>query len=229
MVATLPFPPMPSKAEKPARVPHFDLLESARDGGSYAATVTVSMFAHVALAAIVVIVPLLLSDELVPTTTAVRAFFVAPADVMRELPQETAIDLGVEGGMPGGVEGGVAGGVLGGIVGGIVGGAPVPTIAPVRVGGNIKRPDMLRRVDPVYPPLARAARVMGVVILEAEVSERGIVTDVRVLRGMPLLDVAAVEAVRQWRYHPLLLNGVPMPFLVVVTVNFNLGNAVAAD
>ena len=94
--------------------------------------------------------------------------------------------------------------------------------APVRVGGDIKAP--LKRVDvkPVYPPLAQESRVQGVVILEAMIDPEGNVADAKVLRGQPLLNDAAVEAVRQWRYTPTLLNGVPVPVIMTVTVSFTL-------
>ncbi len=113
----------------------------------------------------------------------------------------------------------------GGVVGGVVGGPPKPTpepASPVRVGGRIKEPKKLRHVAPVYPEIARQARVQGVVILEATISPQGHVTSVKVLRGIPLLDAAAVEAVRQWVYAPTLLNGVPVPVIMVVTVDFRL-------
>jgi protein TonB len=134
---------------------------------------------------------------------------------------ELDIGLGVEGGMPGGVEGGIAGGVAGGVIGGTLGGIE-PVRARIRIGGAIKEPKILRRVAPIYPQLARQARVSGRIELEAMVNERGVVTSVRVVRGIPLLDQAAVEAVRQWRYQPLLLNGEPHPFVLIVGVSFNL-------
>jgi TonB family protein len=93
---------------------------------------------------------------------------------------------------------------------------------PVRVGGTIREPRKLTNVAPVYPEIAKQARVQGIVILEVTISPRGHVTHVRVLRGAPLLDAAAVEAVRQWVYTPTLLNGVPVPVIMTVTVNFRL-------
>ncbi|MCY4058444.1 MAG: TonB family protein, partial [Gammaproteobacteria bacterium] len=93
---------------------------------------------------------------------------------------------------------------------------------PVRVGGDIPPPVKIRDVRPVYPPVAQSARVQGVVILEATINPLGEVVDVRVLRSVPLLDEAAIEAVRQWRYTPTVLNGVPVPVMFTVTVNFQL-------
>jgi TonB family protein len=96
----------------------------------------------------------------------------------------------------------------------------------VRVGGDVKPPALLKRVDPEYPRLAVAANVTGVVILEATIDVRGEVADVRVLRSVhPILDAEAVKAVQQWRYSPLTLNGHLTPFVLTVTLSFSLTNA----
>ena len=94
--------------------------------------------------------------------------------------------------------------------------------APVRVGGNIKAPTKIKDVRPVYPDEARAARVQGVVILEIAVESDGRVAQACVLRSIPLLDAAAVDAVKQWEFTPTLLNGAPVPVIMTVTVNFTL-------
>jgi protein TonB len=149
--------------------------------------------------------------------------FTAPVDIPQEIVPESSFDLGIEGGVPGGVEGGVPGGVLGGVVGGLpqaVEAPPPPKV--VRVGGSITAPKLVKRVQPEYPPLAAQARLTGLVIIEAQVDTRGAVKSVKVLRGAPLFDEPALAAVRQWRYQPLLLNGQPTEFIVVVTVVFNL-------
>jgi len=93
---------------------------------------------------------------------------------------------------------------------------------PVRLGGYIKPPQKRRDVKPVYPPEAQEARVQGIVIVEATIDCHGNVADVRVLRGQPLLNDAALEAVRQWQYTPTLLNGVPVPVIMTMTVTFTL-------
>jgi periplasmic protein TonB len=148
--------------------------------------------------------------------------FVAPVDVPEELPMQEQLELsGVEGGVPGGVEGGVPGGVVGGIVGGLPA-EPPPPPRVVRVGGNITAPKLLRGVRPEYPMLAQQARLKGSVVLEAHVGTDGLVKDVRTMSGPILLQDAAVAAVKQWRYQPLLLNGQPVEFIVIVTVVFNL-------
>jgi protein TonB len=92
----------------------------------------------------------------------------------------------------------------------------------VRIGGAIKQPSLVNRVGPTYPAVAISGRVEGVVVLEVVVDGEGRVEDVRILRSIPLLDMAAVDAVRQWRYAPLVLNGQPARFVVTVTVSFNL-------
>jgi protein TonB len=147
------------------------------------------------------------------------AKFVAPIETPAEVKPEEGISLGVEGGVPGGVEGGVPGGVVGGIVGGLPQQAPPPPKA-VRVGGSLKAPQLLRRVDPEFPELAKQARLSALIILEATVSADGHVQDVTILRGQPLFDEPAMSAVRQWVYRPLLLNGIPTPFVLSVTVKF---------
>lgn len=99
---------------------------------------------------------------------------------------------------------------------------PPPPGAPVRVGGNIRTPTKLKDVRPIYPDDALAARIQGVVIIEATIDPEGHVSDARVLRSIPQLDEAAVTAVRQWEFTPTMLNGAPVPVIMTVTVNFSL-------
>lgn len=94
--------------------------------------------------------------------------------------------------------------------------------AAIRVGGDIKAPSQTKSVPPVYPPAARAARVQGLVILEVVIAQDGTVSDAQILRSQPMLDQAALEAVRQWEFTPTLLNGVPVSVIMTVTVSFNL-------
>ena len=93
---------------------------------------------------------------------------------------------------------------------------------PIRIGGTIKPPTKVRDVKPVYPPIAQASRIQGVVICEVLIDQNGDVVDARLLRSIPLLDDAALDAVRQWRFMPTLLNGMPTAVLMTVTVNFSL-------
>lgn len=101
---------------------------------------------------------------------------------------------------------------------GPAGGGPAPLV----VGGNVHPPRKLRHVDPVYPELARLAGVQGTVLIECLIAADGRVEEARVLSGAPLLDAAALAAVRQWRYRPTLLNGVAVPVVMTVTVRFRL-------
>src|SRR3954453_21820476 len=149
----------------------------------------------------------------------------APVEAPKEIKAETGIEQSR--GAVGGVEGGVGGGVTGGIVGGLAEAPPPPPpppppAAPVRVGGNIKQPTKVKDVKPVYPAIAQSARVQGVVIIEATIGPNGAVQEAKVLRSIPLLDAAALDAVRQWQFTPTLLNGVPVPVIMTVTVNFTL-------
>jgi protein TonB len=160
----------------------------------------------------------------VPTTGVVAAPVEAPA----RIEPEVGFDAGAEG-VPGGVEGGIPGGVLDGIVGGLPTDTPPPppppppvAKGPVRIGGAMKAPALVRRVEPVYPPMALAAHLEGTVILEAIVDKDGAVQEVKVLRSQGMFDKAAIAAVRQWRYSPLLLNGQPERFILTVVLTFGL-------
>jgi protein TonB len=126
-----------------------------------------------------------------------------------------------------GDESGVIGVVPGSDVEGLLVGEPPPPPPaaprpPVPVGGVIVRPQKIREVTPIYPAIAQAARVQGIVILEALIGEDGRVRNLRVLRSIPPLDQAAVDAVRQWQFTPTLLNGEPVPVVMTVTVAFTL-------
>jgi periplasmic protein TonB len=155
--------------------------------------------------------------------------FLAPVETPETMPVDEGIDMGVEGGVPGGVEGGVPGGVVGGVIGGLPQEAPPPPTRVVRVGGNIRAPKLVHEVKPVYPELALQARAAAMVILEAQVGTDGRVRTVRVLRGHPIFDQAAIDAVQQWRYQPLLLNGLPTEFILTVTMSFKLRTPAAGE
>jgi protein TonB len=97
-----------------------------------------------------------------------------------------------------------------------------PVTPPVRVGGVIRAPQRIVNVTPNYPAIAREAHAQGLVIIEATIDERGNVVRARILKSIPLLDEAALAAVRQWKFTPTLLNGVAVPIVMTVTVNFAL-------
>jgi TonB family C-terminal domain len=93
-------------------------------------------------------------------------------------------------------------------------------VVPIRVGGRVQTPNKIKDVKPVYPAIAQSARVSGPVTIEATIGPDGKVADANVVRSIPMLDQAALDAVRQWEYTPTLLNGVPVAVLVTVTINF---------
>jgi protein TonB len=125
-------------------------------------------------------------------------------------------------GVVGGVPGGVPGGTAGGVVGGIVPPPPPPPQAPVRVGGDIKAPNRVKNVEPIYPPIAQQAKIQGYVIIEATIGKDGRIRNAKVLGGQAMLQEAALSAVKQWQYTPTLLNGVPVEVIMNVTVHFKL-------
>jgi protein TonB len=124
-------------------------------------------------------------------------------------------------------------GVEGGVVSGVVGSVPAlveappppppPPVShdPVRIGGQVSAPALVKRVEPVYPAIAQLAAIDGIVILDAIVDEHGRVQSLKVLRGHPLLAKAATEAVEQWEYEPLKLNGTPTAFELTVSLWFH--------
>ncbi len=149
---------------------------------------------------------------------------VIPKDI-KIIKEEAEPDMGavgMAGGVPGGVAGGSMGGVLGGVIGGI--GAPPPPKpkGPLRVGGNVQAARIVNRVQPVYPPLARQTRISGTVRLHAIISKDGTIQQLEVMSGHPLLQQAALDAVRQWRYQPTLLNGEPVEVDTTIDVIFSL-------
>ncbi|MFZ0963466.1 MAG: energy transducer TonB [Terriglobia bacterium] len=137
--------------------------------------------------------------------------------------------VGVVGGVYGGVPGGSWGGVLGGVIGGSLSAvAPPPPppkpVAPkrVRVGGQVESAKLIFRPTPEYPPLAKMARIQGVVRLDAVISKDGTIQDLKVISGHPLLVKAALDAVSRWRYQPTLLNGESVEVATEIDVNFTL-------
>ncbi|HEY1342055.1 MAG TPA: energy transducer TonB [Bryobacteraceae bacterium] len=143
------------------------------------------------------------------------------------------------GGVPGGIDGGQTGGTGNSILGSILGAVPPvaqpvrtveatpPPAAPpapirVKVGGNVKAAILIHRVEPPYPPLAKAARISGDVQLEGVIGVNGRMIDLRIVSGHPLLVKAAYDAVRQWIYRPTTLNGDPVEVIAPITVSFRL-------
>lgn len=235
------------------------LIQGERNIGAKIWVFPLSAAVHAAIAALLVIIPLVNSGELPrlevrealilpalphlppppPPKRAskspigkikplpARAFFeagrlVAPGSIPDAIVDIPFFDAGVEGGEEGGVEGGIPGGSLEGIAGSVLSNVIARPEVPVRMIGEIRSPKLIKQVDPAYPEIARQARVEGVVILEAATNLYGRVETVKVLRSIPLLDQAAIDAVRQWVYEPMVINGRPRRVIFSVTVRFKL-------
>ncbi|MGA8409055.1 MAG: energy transducer TonB [Candidatus Acidiferrales bacterium] len=142
-----------------------------------------------------------------------------------ELPPDVGA-VGVVGGVPGGIPGGQAGGVLGGIIGGTGSALPPPPKASpsrIRVGGNVAAAKLIRQVTPIYPTIAKTAHISGTVVLHAIIAKDGTIQELTYVSGPPLLMRNAMDAVRQWRYNPTLLNGEPVEVDTTISVVFTLG------
>jgi len=155
---------------------------------------------------------------------------VAPKAIPKEVniikEEELPPDAGMQG-IAGGVPGGIAGGSMGGVIGGVIGGVkapPPPKVVPKRVmvGGNVQAARLVNKVQPLYPPLARQTRISGTVKLHAIIGKDGTVQQLVMVSGHPLLVQAALDAVRQWRYQPTLLNGEPVEVDTEIDVIFSL-------
>lgn len=164
-----------------------------------------------------------------PTDAPIAARPEAPTVAVPTSGAKTRGDAGNDddGGVRGGIDGGVPGGVVGGTLGRLVPVEPVPPApapirTPVRITGQMTAPILLHRVNPTYPALAAEANVTGSVVLDVVVNAAGEVESIQVTRSAhPLLTDAAVQAVRQWRYSPLVVNGRPGAFIVTVTLSFS--------
>jgi periplasmic protein TonB len=128
---------------------------------------------------------------------------------------------GPVGGVPGGVAGGISSGVLSEVLHS-TGSAPVLAPKRIRVPARLAEANLVYDVEPKYPPEAGRARIEGTVVLSAVIGKDGTVGDVRVEKGLPVLAQAAIEAVKQWRYRPYLLNGEPVEVASQITINFTL-------
>ena len=156
-----------------------------------------------------------------------KAPTVIPKAISKIKDQPVVQSTGVVGGVSGGMPGGSVGGVLGGIIGGVSAGPPPPPPPPkapqrIRVGGQVESAKLIFHPSPEYPPLAKMARIQGTVRLEAIIAKDGTIQDLKVLSGHPLLVKSALDAVKQWRYQPTLLNGDPVEVVTEIDVNFTL-------
>ena len=127
-----------------------------------------------------------------------------------------------------GVPGGVPGGQPGGVIGGVLSGAAAPTPAPmnsvpkgpIRVGHGVKAPRVIFAPDPVYPVLARQGKISGAVVIDAVIDTQGNVVEMRTVSGQPILALAAMEALRHWKYEPTIVGGQAFPVQLLVTITF---------
>ena len=157
-----------------------------------------------------------------------------PAKVQMMIKEVDEPSVPTTGGVVGGVPGGIPGGQLNGVIGGIIGSGsspaavpppmpkPVPTVQRVRVSAGVTDGLLIHRVEPIYPPVAQQAHIQGTVVLAALIDKGGNVQSLQVVSGHPLLVRAAIDAVKQWRYQPLLVNGQPIEVETTVTVNFHV-------
>jgi periplasmic protein TonB len=146
--------------------------------------------------------------------------------------EEEAPPPATAGGVVGGVPGGIPGGQLSGVIGGIISStsnpvAFVPKIEPVkriRISQGVTRGMVISKIEPKYPTIAITARITGVVLLKAIISKQGTITELQVVSGHPVLIPAAMDAVKQWRYRPYLLNGEPVEVETTIVVNFDIAS-----
>jgi len=134
---------------------------------------------------------------------------------------------GVIGGVPGGIPGGQLGGVIGGIISSTSNLAYVPKLQPVvpqrvRISQGVTNGLLIHKVEPPYPMIARSARIQGDVVLRAVIDKQGVIQDLQLVSGHPMLVQAAIDSVKQWRYRPYLLNGQPVEVETTITVIFTL-------
>jgi len=154
--------------------------------------------------------------------TGAAALLMAPVAIPNSITEEPLDWGGAEVGIPGGVDYGAGGGFPKNLIGDELYRIIGDEAAPVRAAGEVRMPRLVKRIEPVYPEIARQAHVQGTVILEATTDSYGRVVSVKVLRSVPLLDEAAVDAVGQWLYEPMVVNGRPRGVVFTVTLRFEL-------
>ena len=135
-------------------------------------------------------------------------------------PPVTSSSMGVIGGV--GTPGGSPGGVLGGVLASANSAAPKIEVKKLRVSAGVQASKLISQPKPIYPPIAKQARVQGTVVLAATISKSGTIDNLRVVSGHPMLTQSALQAVRQWKYQPTYLNGEPVEVETTINVNFSL-------
>ena len=211
-------------------------------------TLPISFLVHTSVLAVLIVVPIIATDASLPTPRTMMEFVspqyvpvvpvappdrrtapLAPARGGTATPLVAPDTIGAEPGIletdaveTSGVDSIFSGIDVGQVTADALPSFAAPPVAPVRAGGMIKPPTRIKYVVPNYPDIAKAVKVQGVVIIEAIIGTDGKVQDAKVLRGQPLLDAAALDAVRAWEYTPTLLNDAPTPVIMTVTVQFHL-------
>ena len=142
--------------------------------------------------------------------------------VVEEEPPPQAVTSGVPGGVPGGIPGGASGGVIGSILGAANSTAPRVQASRIKVSSGVTSGLLISKVQPTYPPIAKAARLQGTVVLQAVISKQGTIENLKVISGPPMLYQSAIDAVSRWRYRPYILNGEPVEVETQVSVVYNL-------
>ncbi len=177
------------------------------------------------------------TQQIVVKNTPAPTTFIPPTKPPEKIPDPTTIQArpvvtAVATGVPGGVPGGMAGGVPGGVAKSDEPPPPPPPPKPtpeatpppkmIKVSGGVIQGSAIKRVQPLYPPIAKAARAAGAVQVQVTISEEGRVIDAQVIGGHPLLRDAALQAAKQWIFKPTELTGVPVKVQGVLTFNFTL-------
>jgi protein TonB len=145
--------------------------------------------------------------------------------MIREEEAPPPMNSGVVGGVPGGIPGGQLGGVIGGIISSSPTVTAIPKLEPVkriRISQGVTKGMVLHKVEPAYPKIALGARIGGIVLLKAVIGKDGDIKELQVVSGHPILVPAAIDAVKQWRYRPYLLNGEPVELETNVIVTFQI-------
>ncbi len=250
--------PMPGRKE--AIMFENAMFVPERHFGMRATVLPIAALAHAALAALLVVIPLMRTGDL-PAVELTGVFvapalpappppppaskgrrsapgnrikrpapvggggamtLVAPVEIPKSITEEALDGGGEDLGIPGGADYGAGNGVPWNAMGIELFRPMGEEAGPVRPIGEVKMPRLIKRVEPEYPELARLSRNEGIVILEATTDIFGRVVDVRVLKSLPLIDEAAIAAVRQWIYEPMIVNGRPRGLVVTVTLRFEL-------
>src|SRR5215472_10469075 len=189
--------------------------------------VTLSAIVQTIILGILILIPLIYTEAL--PKGMLNTFLVAPAPPPPPPPPQPVVKAEapvIYTNSSDGVAGGT-GNVLGGLIGSGPAGPPPPPKpagpSRIRVGGNVEAASLINKVTPVYPPIAKTAHVSGTVVLHAIISKDGTIQELQYVSGPPLLMKSAMDAVKEWRYRPTMLNGDPVEVDTTIDVVFTLG------